>query len=92
MAGDVPTEPTPGGQPYLGSDAQHLQGRRHIEVLGNLDVTEVSEGGSAPYAQVVEVEDGEVARQGDDDGLAGILLQGILGAVLVGHHSTAGVR
>lgn len=49
-------------------------------------MAEVSGEGAAPDTEVVDIEDGEVARQGDHDGFAGVLLERLLRPVLVRHH------
>lgn len=46
---------------YLGADSEHLQRRWNVQVLGYPDVAEVNGEGFAPDAEIVDVEDGQVA-------------------------------
>lgn len=70
---------------YLWSDAQHLEGWRDVEVVRNADVTEVDGKGPAPDTEPVDVEDGQLTGQRQDQRLGVVASKWFGFAVLVGH-------
>ena len=70
---------------YLRCDTQHLEGRWHVEVLGNADVAKINPKSLAPDTQPVNVKDGQIAGQGQDECLGVVAPERILFTVLVGH-------
>ena len=78
---------SPGGGTDLRLHTEHLQTGRHVQArLVDAHVAEVGVEVLAPDTEVVDVEDGEVARESDDHGLPVVPAQGSLRAVLVGHY------
>lgn len=68
---------------YLGADAQHLQRRRHIDLVRDADMPEVNGESLAPHAKVSDVEHGQITGQSQDDGLFVVASKRSFFAVLV---------
>lgn len=47
---------------YLWRNSQHLEGRRYVQAMGDLHVTEVHGEGLAPNSEVTELVNGQVTR------------------------------
>lgn len=68
---------------YLRANAQHLQRRRHVDLVRNAHVAKVHGEGLAPHAKVANVEHRQISRQRQHDGLFVVPTERSFLAVLV---------
>ena len=73
---------------YLRCDAEHFQRRRHVEVLGDADVTEIDAVSLTPDTQPFNVENRQIIWQSQHQSFGVVATQWLDFAIFVRHLSS----